>query len=327
MRIGIANEETWAFFHDVYRELSQHHDVSQFTRPAFNAPVFNERINRWLFSYKLQNFMERQDVVFFEWASGLLADASHLPKRAKIVIRLHRYELYRWANKVNWDAVDTIIMVSEAKKHEFVSRFPQQVEKIVVIPVGIDMEKFRPVRRRFSGALGTLCHLRPRKRVYELILTFYELIQRRDDVHLHIGGGEAPGFAEYSRAIHTLVNKLQLQDRVTFYGHVANQEEWYRGIDIFISNSYSEGLQVAPMEAVASGCYCLSHYWDGADELLPAEDLYFSDAELLERLERYCEADEEERAQWRMRQREIVCQRFDAEKINTKIREVVEATV
>jgi hypothetical protein len=34
------------------------------------------------------------------------------------------------------------------------------------------------------------------------------------------------------------------------------------------------------MEAVASGCYCLSHDWDGADELLPAENLYLTDSQL-----------------------------------------------
>ena len=38
------------------------------------------------------------------------------------------------AQRVNWDAVDRLIVVSDAKYREFVAAFPEQAPKTVVIP-------------------------------------------------------------------------------------------------------------------------------------------------------------------------------------------------
>lgn len=325
MKLGIATEETWGFLHEIHDHLATHHDVNLFERRQVSLPVFNTRVNRYLFHRDLNRFLAKNDVVFFEWASGLLAAASHTPPATPLVTRLHRYEMYRWSEHVNWENVARVILVSEAKQREFIRRFPRHGAKTTVIPEAISLDRFTFHDKPFSGDIGILCHLRPRKRVYELILAFSELIRRRDDLHLHIGGGEAPGFAEYYEAIHQLVHMLQLEERVTFYDHVADPESWYRKIDIFISNSYSEGLQVSPMEAIASGCYCLSHHWDGADELLPEEDLFFTDSQLQEKILDYCRATEQERRRRHALQREIVCEQFDVDRTKVQIREILES--
>ncbi len=67
----------------------------------------------------LSAFLAAHDVVFFEWGSELLALASRLPKTTRIITRIHRYEMYEWVDRVNWDVVDTIVLVSEAKRIEF----------------------------------------------------------------------------------------------------------------------------------------------------------------------------------------------------------------
>lgn len=327
MQLGVVNEETWAFFDDIYQELAAQHDVTTYVRPQYSLPLFNTRLNALLFQRTLQRFLDQNDAVFFEWASGCLAQASRMPKRAAIVTRLHRYEMYRWADRINWDAVDRIVLVSEAKRREFVTRFPEQSAKLVVIPEAISLDRFRPTNKPAAGNIGILCHLRPRKRVYELILVFAELCKQRDDLRLHIGGGEAAGFEEYHEAIHALVHRLKLTDRVIFYDHVADPVRWYSEIDLFVSNSYSEGLQVSPMEAIASGCFCLSHHWDGADELLPVEQLFMTDQELIERILDYCDLPAEEQERRRMRQRQRVCEQFDMDRIKVRIREVIEEVV
>ncbi|MDT8306345.1 MAG: glycosyltransferase family 4 protein [Anaerolineae bacterium] len=324
MQLGIAIEETWDFLHEIYADLDAHHDVTLFQRRRFSLPVFNTRINRMLFERDLGTFLCGNDVVFFEWASELLAAATEMPRTAGIVTRLHRYEMYRWAEKVNWDAVDRIILVTEAKRREFVRRFPQQAGKVVVIPEAVSLQRFRPTPKPFSGDIGILCHLRPRKRVYELILAFHRLDQLRPGFHLHIGGGEAAGFGEYYEAMRALVAKLGLEDKVTFYGHVERPEAWYGKIDIFISNGYSEGLQVSLLEAIASGCYSLSHYWDGADELMPADTLYFGEAELVERILCYAELPEQERQRRRLALHEVVAARNDVDETKRQIRQIIE---
>ncbi len=325
MKIGIAIEETWDFLPEIYADLSAHHQTSLFKRREIRLPALNVKVNTRLFRRDMRKFMRANDAIFFEWASGLLATATHLPKTCGIVTRLHRYEMYQWADKINWDAVDTVILVSQAKYNEFAARFPEYTSKAVVIPEAVSPERFRFAPKKFNGDIGILCHLKPRKRVYELVLAFYELSKCRNDLHLHIGGGEAAAFGEYAEALRVLVKKLGLQKKITFYGHVSNPENWYPNIDIYISNGYSEGLQVSPMEAMATGCYALSHHWDGADELLPAENLFFSEAELIGHIERYCDLSDAERDAEREKMRTIVIKKFNVDKTKAQIRQLIES--
>lgn len=323
MRVGIVIEETWDFFHEICAHLSQSHETSFFQRKSVTLPVFNGRVNQVLFRHSLQEFMRHNDVVFFEWASELLAAATCLPKQCGIVTRLHRYELYEWADRINWNAVDTIILVSEAKRQEFVARFPEQASKVIVIPEAVSLRRFQLQLKPFTGDLGTLCHLRPRKRVYELILVFYELLRMNRNFHLHIGGGTAASFEDYEASLHSLVERLDIASHVTFYGNVTKPEEWYRHIDILISNSYSEGLQVAPLEAMASGCYCLSHRWEGADELFEDPQLFFTSRELQERILNYCELTETERKLWRIQAHARVRENFNVDRTKVQIEQLI----
>lgn len=325
MKIGVAIEETWSFLHEIYDDLRVHHRTSLFQRKRTSLPAFNVRTNRFLLQRDLARFMRRNDVVFFEWASELLAAASHLPKTCGIVTRLHRYELYQWADKINWSAVDTVILVSQAKRREFLGRFPGLEAKIAVIPEAISLARFPYRPQPWRGQIGTLCHLKPRKRVYELLLAFHELAQERSDLHLHIGGGRATGFDEYYLALLNLVDKLDMHDRVTLHGAVSQPENWYPQIDIFVSNGYSEGLQVAPMEAMASGCYTLSHYWDGAEELLPRAQLYYGDGELRQRILEYAASSDQQRSQRQAALRQIVVDNFDVDQTKVQIRQLIEA--
>lgn len=326
MRIGIAIEETWAFFTEIAQELSEHHQTSQFYAPEVRFPIFNERIQARRLRRAWRSFLTTNQVVFFEWASGLLETATHLPKSCGIVTRLHRYEMYRWADKINWEAVDRVILVSRAKEREFARRFPGQAQKVVVIPEAISIERFQSHIKEFSGQLGILCHLSPRKRVYELILAFYELNCQRAGFHLHIGGGAHPGFPDYFDALQALVRALGLSKSVTFYGNVQDPQNWYRNIDLFISNSYSEGLQVSPMEAVASGCYAISHHWEGTEDFFSPQELFFTERQFIERVLTYADLSQPEKAERIARLQEIVRQNHDMDKIKVQIREVIEQT-
>jgi glycosyltransferase involved in cell wall biosynthesis len=324
MHVGVAIEETWDFFHEVYADLAEHYQTSLYERPAIKVPVLNGRLNRYWFRKDFRNFLRASDVVFFEWASELLAVASHMPKACGIVTRLHRYEMYQWADRINWNAVDRLILVSQAKRREFSTAFPQHAHKAVVIPEAVSVNRFRPSGKQFAGDIGILCHMKPRKRVYELVLTFYELMQERPGFHLHIGGGRAAAFGDYYEAVVQLVERLGLRDHVTFYGHVSKPEEWYPRVDVFVSNGYSEGLQVSPMEAMASGCYCLSHRWDGAEELLPGAQLYDTNTELKTLILQYADLAESERERTRQAMRARVCEQFNVDVTKVQIRGLVQ---
>ena len=324
MKLGIVIEETWDFFHEISTHLSEHHQVSLFERRLYPFKLFQTRINNYLFHHDLRNFMQTNDVVFFEWASDLLLAATRLPKTCGIVTRLHRYELYQWADLIHWNAVDRIILVSEAKKREFLLKKPDQNGKILVIPEAVSLDKFSPNIKEFSGEIGILCHLTPRKRIYDLILIFCELTKEREDLRLHIAGDPHPAYGDYYAALQHIVKELDLVDKVVFHGHVEDTPNWYQMIDIFISNSYSEGLQVSPMEAMASGCYCLSHRWNGANELLPDKYLYYSNSELKNKVLSYCDTPDSEKLREKRRMREIVEMNFDINEHKERVRETIE---
>ncbi|MCK4827119.1 glycosyltransferase, partial [bacterium] len=81
---------------------------------------------------------------------------------------------------------------------------------------------------------------------------------------------------------------------------------------------------VAPMEAMASGCFVLSHHWAGADELLPEENLFYTDTELREKILKYCNDSETRKQSLRDKMRILVSEKFDIERTKTQIRAVIE---
>lgn len=328
MRLGIALDEMdpWGFFDEIYIDLKNHYQTTVFKKRVFQLPVFNTRINRHLFNRDLKTFLKANDVVFFEWASRLLVEASRLPKTCGIVTRLHRYELYEWADQINWDNVDKIILVSQTKEQEFIKKFPAHAAKTVVSSPSTSLDKFQPVSKPFKGDIGILCHLTPRKRVYDLILTFYELLQQKDDFYLHIAGGTHSAHKDYYDSLLAIVEDLNLQDKVTFYGNITAPWTWYGNIDIFISNSYSEGLQVAPMEAMACGRYCLSHRWRGAEELLPQENLFYTSRQLQTKILHYANLPEAEKQNQATLMRTIATTNFDIKKTSAQIIQIIEDT-
>lgn len=324
MKIGIAINETWAFFHEIYDDLRTHHTVNVFEPHKFEFPILRDRLQRIHFEYQLKNFIARNDVIFFEWASELLAAATHLPKAKPIVTRLHRYELYQWSHQIDWSKVDRIILVSEAKREEFNQRFPGQNAKIHVIPEAVNPEKFFYEPRIFKKNIGILGHLTPRKRVYELILAFAELGMDKRGYLLHIGGGAHPRFLDYYDAVINLPSRLGIEKSVIFYGHIQNAADFHKKIEIFISNSYSEGLQVSPMEAILSGCYCFAHYWPGAEELLPKENLFFTNEEFGQKILKFESLPDHEKQACQFQLRSQVLRKSNSSLISRQIRECIE---
>jgi glycosyltransferase involved in cell wall biosynthesis len=324
MKVGVVIDESWAFLNEIYADFEEHHTTSLFQPRQMNLPVFQDRFNRFYQEKQLQQFLQLNNVVFFEWASHLLAQASNFRKSCGIVTRLHRYEMYQWVDRIHWEVVDKIILVSQAKRKELLAKFPELEGKIEVVPEAVSLHRFQMKRRSFRGDIGILCHMAPRKRVYELILVFSELIKVHSQLHLHIGGGPRPMHPDYYPSLLSLVNRLGLDENVTFYGRIEDPTRWYHNIDIYISNSYSEGLQVSPIEAMASGCYCLSHWWDGANELLPNTNLYFTDRELIEKLEEYIGLSDVAKERRCSFLRSEVERRFDVDKTKVEIRRVLE---
>lgn len=326
MKIGaaVSNADPGRVFQDIYEELTKYHEVEVFNFRDIKSPIFYTRINRYLRRRDMSKFFARSSVVYFEWASDLLAYGSKFPKQCGIVTRLHRYEMFQWVPKINWDVIDKIILLTNAMQRKFITQCPEHADKTVVIPWAISPSKFSLRSRNFTCNIGTLCEIVPRKRIYELILVFSELVKSTDDINLYIGGSINPWYKDYYDALKVLVQKLGLQDKVIFHGKITDVPSWLQQIDIFVSNSYSEGLQSALIEAMASGCYCISHHWDGAEEILPEENLFLTDEELYKKVTKYFELSESKKEDQVKNMRRIVEENFDFQASLTRVREVIE---
>lgn len=322
MKLGIVNQESWMFFDTIRETVAAAHPFDVFEPAEWNVPVWQAKMRHRMLRRSLKRFLQAHDVVYFEWSSALLMEASHLWQvgDAAIVARLHRYELYQWAERVKWQNVRYVLPSAPAIGRKLAERAQIDPQRIVWIPpVQITPERLVQHEGPVRGNIGILGALRPRKRVYELILAFSSLCEQYPGpLRLHVAGAARDDFKAYVEALHALVERLQLTDRVLFDGFV-DRWQWLPEMDIVVSNSYSEGMQVAPLEAAASGCYCLTHWWDGAEDFFPPEQRFVTEEAFVEQALRYLCAGEE--AQQQMRQ---PFQRFVAEQCGNSGDRVIE---
>jgi glycosyltransferase involved in cell wall biosynthesis len=324
LRVGLVIEDNNdRFIRPVEVELHRHHQVDRFLPHFVRLPFIGKRVNDLLLLAQLARFQRRHDVVFFEWAGELAALASHQACDAYRIVRAHRFELFASLSDFRWESVDRLIFVSNAMRARFLAQFPSHTNRTAVIHNGVDLSRFAPQTREFTWSIGMLGNLIPRKRVYDVICALSEL---PDDApwRLHVGGAPVPAYQDYWDALQGLVHRLGLSDRVDFDGQVFDPPAWFDSIDIFVSASYSEGQQVSLLEAMASGCYCLSHCWDGVQEILPSSNLFITDTELRARLVSYAGLPENEKQVARAYMRSLAEERFDERRMVREIVDLIE---
>lgn len=323
--IGLVIDGSDGFIRPVEVELGRRYHVSRFTPSYVSLPVVGAWANHVLLNLQLLQFMRAHDLVFFEWAAGLLVKATHLRKACPIVTRLHSGELLETAPAVDWDRVDATITVTDYMRRRLLDVADVAPRMLCVVQNGIDLEKLRPGPRTFQYRIGMACRVTTIKRVYEAVLCLYELRRQGYPFTLDVAGPlEDERERRYPLALQSLVERLGLTEHVSLRGHIADMAAWYQDIDVFLSNSFWESGQNALKEAMASGCYCLSHWWGGAEEVLPATHLFFTDSDLREKLLAYAALTEEEKAEAQAEMRSIAEAKFDVRQMTQQIVELVD---
>lgn len=321
-KIGLVIEGTDHFIRPVEAELQRKFSVSRFVPNFVRLPLVGQRVNDLLLNRQLQHFLHHHDVVFFEWAGPLAAIASHYDNKTRKVIRAHRTEVFSNLDAFRWGAIDKIIFVSEAMRSYFLQQYSETKQRTVVVNNGVNLSRFSPQSKLFDWHIGMLGDLTPRKRVYDVICTLADLPK---DVswQLHVGGGTVHRALDYWQALQNLTTKLGVTDRVHFLGRIDETCAWFQDIDIFISASFSEGHQVALIEAMASGCYCLSHCWDGAEEILPSENLFTTSADLRSKLLTYSAQPDSKKERSKTLMRAIAEEKFDERQMIQQIIRII----
>lgn len=325
LRIGLIVDGTDHFLRPIEAELRRRHQVARFAPRFVRLPLIGQRVNDRLLARQLARFLGQNDVVFCEWAGPLAAMASHLRGGTARIVRAHRTELFTELAAFDWTGVDRVVFVSAAMQRRFLERFPEHHARTLVIYNGVDLQRFSPSEtgKPFAWQVGMLGNLTPRKRAYDVICALADL-PAAIPWRLNVGGPPVETDLDYWEALQTLVSRLAISSRVTFAGLVTNAADWFKEIDVFISASYSEGHQVSLLEAMAAGCYCLGHCWDGIEEILPPENIYTTDGDLRAKLLAYAALPAPAQRAAQAHMRAIAEERFDERRMVRQIVELIE---
>jgi N-acetyl-alpha-D-glucosaminyl L-malate synthase BshA len=166
---------------------------------------------------------------------------------------------------------DSIIALTESMKKEM-----QKIsnKEIVVIPNGIDMNRFNDPSLNFSESLNTgekekivifVGNLRPEKGLRYLIKAMKYVTKKNLNIRLLLVGE-----GSQKENLKKLANKLDIEDKVTFSGKVSVEKipVYLKNSDIFVLPSLHEGFPNVLLEAMASGLPVVATNVTGINEII-----------------------------------------------------------
>ncbi len=150
-------------------------------------------------------------------------------------------------------------------KHSYTARYT----KTVLMPVGVDTERFYPDARivREPHSILFLSRMSPSKRPEMLIDALAELAREGQIFTASFVGSPLPRDEAYYEGLKEKVRSLSLADHISFYPGIPNSQTpyLYRTHEIFVNASPSGMLDKTLFEAAACGCRVLAASKDFAD--------------------------------------------------------------
>jgi glycosyltransferase involved in cell wall biosynthesis len=161
-----------------------------------------------------------------------------------------------WLDRHTSGLVDRYLVTCESVKMILHQREHIPIEKIAIIPNGIDIGAFQQTYKRPAAwpvtpqvpIIGAVGRLSPEKGHHLFIDALSILRQQGCPFHaIVIGEGD-------SRDELTQKTKhLQLDEHISWVGKQTNVQEWLPFMDVFVLPSHWEGISLALLEAMAAG--------------------------------------------------------------------------
>jgi glycosyltransferase involved in cell wall biosynthesis len=210
-------------------------------------------------------------------------------------------------------------------------------EKVFLCYNGVDTTQFYPepdkqesnrptALREASVVIGTVCAMRPEKRVDWLVRAFAELhaLDSRARLLL-VGSGPVTG------PLIELCERLGVRDACHFEPSQTDVAPWMRGLDIYVNSSSSESFPNGLLEAMACGCCVIGSKVGGIPELIThgQDGLLFDSAKQEELAAMLCQAATDDGLRVRLRQRapETARERFAMQLTTSRMEEFYESLV
>jgi glycosyltransferase involved in cell wall biosynthesis len=155
----------------------------------------------------------------------------------------------------NWLA-DRVTANSNAVREFIHANEGCPIEKMVVIPSGIDTDRFQPLapgdyKRRLGldpkrPVVGSVTRMRVRKGVEEFFRAMIAVRERRPDVQTVVAGD-----MELDAEMRALVRDSGLEPHLWLLGRRSDIPEVLSAFDVFVLSSHGEGMSNAILEAMA----------------------------------------------------------------------------
>lgn len=183
---------------------------------------------------------------------------------------LHR-RLYGRLNKM--------IALSHEQKRLLLDCLPVPEDKYVVIPNGVDVDRFQPRHRRddiraswgvgpTDFLFGLIGRLDRQKGSLEFVEAAAEVTKQFPQARFVMVGGNTLGEEQFDSLIRARLHELKLTQKVTLTDFRKDIPDVMNALDTFVMPSYEENFANVMLEALASGVPCIGTNSGGTPEIL-----------------------------------------------------------
>ncbi len=179
----------------------------------------------------------------------------------------------KWWNNFQFNFVKKIISVSERSATDFANLFPDQQNKIMVIPGGVETDDFRPpMNRKKSGSSSAtipLLHIGGftfEKNHAGLIRIFEIMLTSNSNFRLHLVG-DGP----LKKDIEQLVEKKQLTGHIRFHSTRKSAQRFIKNATALLLPSLIEGLPAVILESFYCRTPVIAYDVGGISEVVKNE--------------------------------------------------------
>lgn len=259
----------------------------------FSLPRYGKWLDGMLYGLSLALFVRRLRRTFafevidahFAFPDGLAATLLARWFRRPVVVtlrgsivRLSRYRLHR--PQIRWvlRRADRVTAVSQSLA-EVAARLGRPLERVRVIPNGVDTERFSPMLRDgarrlidlpvSSPVLLTVAGLYEGKGQHLVLEVLPSLLARHPELLYVMVGSPRPGDGYRGRLLERAW-RLGIQDRVRFVGPRPHDElaRWFSAADVTVLATESEGWPNVLLESLACGTPVVATRVGGTPEIV-----------------------------------------------------------
>ena len=221
---------------------------------------------------QIDDGMKWADICFFEWCDELIAygSRSDFAKEKKIICRFHSYEVFtEYPANVIWKNVYKIIFVAEHIKSFMLDKFKIDKDKAVVIPNGIQCNKWTFSNRNIGFNIAYVGYINYKKGPMLLLHTFKAIYDKDNRYKLFIAGA----FQDYRDILYfnQMIREFGIEKNVIYQGWQNNLDDWLEDKNYILCTSILESQNMSVMQAMAKGIKPIIHNFVGARNIYPCK--------------------------------------------------------